>query len=34
MALNLLPLGTLGAIENNGAISFGLWLPWVCTIAI
>jgi 1,4-alpha-glucan branching enzyme len=29
MALNLLPLGTLGAIENNGAISFGLWLPWV-----
>ena len=29
MALNLLPLGTLGAIENNGVVSFGLWLPWV-----
>ena len=29
MALNLLPLGTLGAVENNGALTFGLWLPWV-----
>src|SRR3954471_15332191 len=29
MALNLLPLGDLGAIENNGTVSFGLWLPWV-----
>jgi maltooligosyltrehalose trehalohydrolase len=29
MALNLLPLGTLGAIENNGVVTFGLWLPWV-----
>ena len=29
MALNLLPLGTLGAVENNGVLTFGLWLPWV-----
>ena len=29
MVLNLLPLGTLGAIENNGVVTFGLWLPWV-----
>ncbi len=29
MALNLLPLGTLGAVEANGAVTFGLWLPWV-----
>ena len=29
MALNLLPLGTLGAVEANGVVSFGLWLPWV-----
>jgi maltooligosyltrehalose trehalohydrolase len=29
MALNLLPLGTLGAVESNGAVTFGLWLPWV-----
>ena len=29
MALNLLPLGTLGAVETNGAVTFGLWLPWV-----
>ena len=29
MALNLLPLGALGAVETNGALSFGLWLPWV-----
>jgi maltooligosyltrehalose trehalohydrolase len=29
MALNLLPLGTLGATENNGVVTFGLWLPWV-----
>jgi len=29
VALNLLPLGTLGAIEANGVVSFGLWLPWV-----
>jgi 1,4-alpha-glucan branching enzyme len=27
--MNLLPLGTLGAIENNGAVTFGIWLPWV-----
>jgi maltooligosyltrehalose trehalohydrolase len=29
MALNLLPLSQLGAIETNGAVTFGLWLPWV-----
>jgi maltooligosyltrehalose trehalohydrolase len=29
MALNLLPLGTLGAVEANGVVTFGLWLPWV-----
>jgi maltooligosyltrehalose trehalohydrolase len=29
MALNLLPLGTLGATEENGVVTFGLWLPWV-----
>src|SRR5574337_1551283 len=25
----LLPLGDLGAIEKNGTVTFGLWLPWV-----
>src|ERR1700730_11300367 len=29
MALSLLPLGTLGAVESNGVVTFGLWLPWV-----
>jgi 1,4-alpha-glucan branching enzyme len=29
MAVNLLPLSTLGAIETNGTVAFGLWLPWV-----
>jgi maltooligosyltrehalose trehalohydrolase len=29
MALNLLPLGTLGAVEKAGVVTFGLWLPWV-----
>jgi maltooligosyltrehalose trehalohydrolase len=29
MALNLLPLGSLGAVETNGAMTFALWLPWV-----
>ena len=29
MSLALLPLGTLGAIEVNGTVTFGLWLPWV-----
>ena len=29
MSASLLPLGTLGAIENNGTVTFGLWLPWV-----
>jgi hypothetical protein len=29
MAMNLLPLGSLGAVESNGAVTFGIWLPWV-----
>ena len=29
MALNPLDLGTLGAVETNGTVTFGLWLPWV-----
>src|SRR5215470_5653304 len=29
MATTLLPLGTLGAIETNGTVTFGIWLPWV-----
>src|SRR6476646_10023793 len=29
MALNLLPMSALGAVESNGAVTFGLWLPWV-----
>ena len=29
VTLNLLPLGTLGAVEANGVVSFGLWLPCV-----
>jgi 1,4-alpha-glucan branching enzyme len=29
MPLNLLPMGTLGAIEKSGVVTFGLWLPWV-----
>lgn len=29
MTSMLLPLNDLGAIEHNGAITFGLWLPWV-----
>src|SRR5262245_30583843 len=29
MTMNLLPLSTLGAIENNGSVTFGIWLPWV-----
>jgi maltooligosyltrehalose trehalohydrolase len=29
MALNLMPLPTLGAVETNGSVTFGLWLPWV-----
>jgi maltooligosyltrehalose trehalohydrolase len=24
-----LPLDTLGAVENNGTVTFGVWLPWV-----
>lgn len=28
-SLNLLPLGDLGAIEQNGTVIFGVWLPWV-----
>ena len=33
MAVTLLPLETLGAIENNGIVTFGLWLPWVSAAA-
>ena len=29
MTLNLLPLGSLGAVESNGTVTFGVWLPWV-----
>ena len=31
MAMNLLPLGSLGAVENksDGTVTFGIWLPWV-----
>jgi maltooligosyltrehalose trehalohydrolase len=29
MAATLLPLGTLGAVETAGTVTFGLWLPWV-----
>ena len=29
MTANLLPLGTLGAVESSGTMTFGLWLPWV-----
>ena len=29
MAVNLLPLGSLGAVESNGTVTFGIWLPWV-----
>jgi maltooligosyltrehalose trehalohydrolase len=29
MALNLLDLSALGAVETNGTVTFGLWLPWV-----
>jgi maltooligosyltrehalose trehalohydrolase len=29
MPASLLPLSDLGAIEHNGTVTFGLWLPWV-----
>jgi maltooligosyltrehalose trehalohydrolase len=29
MTLNLLSLRDLGAVETNGTVAFGLWLPWV-----
>src|SRR5438874_4214612 len=29
MSMNLLPLGSLGAVESNGTVTFGIWLPWV-----
>src|SRR6185437_9978561 len=29
MAPNLLDLSELGAVETNGTVTFGLWLPWV-----
>ncbi|WP_319331009.1 alpha-amylase family glycosyl hydrolase [Bradyrhizobium sp.] len=27
--MNLMPLGSLGAVETHGMVAFGLWLPWV-----
>lgn len=27
--MKLMPLGSLGAVETNGTVTFGLWLPWV-----
>ncbi|MET3299036.1 alpha-amylase family glycosyl hydrolase [Bradyrhizobium diazoefficiens] len=27
--MNLMPVGSLGAVETNGIVTFGLWLPWV-----
>ncbi|SEI80966.1 hypothetical protein SAMN05216318_1125 [Nitrosomonas eutropha] len=32
MASNLLPLSILGAVETNGTVSFGFWLPWVSAV--
>lgn len=29
MSMNLLPLGSLGAVEQNGTVTFGILLPWV-----
>jgi len=29
MATNLVPLGSLGAVESNGTVAFGILLPWV-----
>ena len=29
MTTALMPMGTLGAIEINGTVTFGIWLPWV-----
>lgn len=29
MAATLLPMNRLGAIERNGTMDFGVWLPWV-----
>jgi maltooligosyltrehalose trehalohydrolase len=29
MSVSPLPLGTSGAIEQDGTVTFGLWLPWV-----
>ncbi|EHR00320.1 alpha-amylase family glycosyl hydrolase [Bradyrhizobium sp. WSM471] len=27
--MNLMPLGSLGAVEARGTMTFGFWLPWV-----
>lgn len=27
--MNLMPLGSLGAVDTHGTVTFGLWLPWV-----
>src|SRR5437016_11880267 len=32
MPASLLPLGDLGAMENNGTVTFGLWLPWISAV--
>src|ERR1035437_5262958 len=32
MSVNLLPLGSLGAVEQNGTVTFGIWLPWVSAV--
>ena len=32
MRPSLLPLDSLGAVERNGQVTFGLWLPWVSSI--
>jgi maltooligosyltrehalose trehalohydrolase len=30
--MNLMPLGSLGAVETNGTVTFGLWMPWVSAV--
>jgi len=32
MPPSLLPLSVLGAVEANGTVTFGLWLPWVSAV--
>jgi hypothetical protein len=33
MPMALLPLDSLGAIETNGTVTFGILLPWVSAAA-